>query len=42
LYIIEALDANGEAMCGSKRVEIVITDSDSSMGKIGENKEQRC
>ena len=37
LYIIETLDSYGEAMCGRKRVEIVVTDS--STGKIEENKE---
>jgi hypothetical protein len=39
LYIIETLEANGEAMCVSKRVEIVATDS--STGKIEENGEER-
>jgi hypothetical protein len=39
LYIIEALNANDEAMCGSKRIEMVVTDS--SKWKIEESKEEK-
>ena len=38
LYVGEALDAKDEAMWGSKRIEIVVTDS--SRWKIEENNEE--
>jgi hypothetical protein len=39
LYVIQVLDANNEAMYGSKRIEMVVTDS--SKWTIEESKEEK-